>query len=118
MSLTDVRLPLSSPTDDIREVVSRVHNALNRLPDNHHAIAARFVGYGLTGEPSVSFGDPLSQYLSRIAGHDIFTGNHELSASGGGWTFTLNLPAPVRDFVTEFDAGNYPALIEGLGDHA
>jgi hypothetical protein len=91
---------------------------LDQLGDTSAAVAASLHQAGVQGDPFLVSRCPLARYLHAVIGVEprvgkIKVGLYKAVINGPRWwqPMTVDLPAPVRGFVVEFDRGRYPDLL-------
>lgn len=55
---------------------------------------------------------PVAQYLRRRGWLNAEVSGAFAQAAINGWTYAVDLPLPVQEFVQDFDSGWYPELVQ------
>jgi hypothetical protein len=91
---------------------------LEQLGGTPAAVATSLEQAGVQGDPFLVSRCPLARYLHAVVGVEprvgkIKVGLYKAVINGPRWwqPMTVDLPAPVRGFVVDFDRGRYPALL-------
>jgi hypothetical protein len=72
-------------------------------------VAARLESEHCAGHRSDGSSCPVARWVRHITGHRVEVYATTWHSGPSGW---IDLPSVVRDFVADFDAGCYPALID------
>ena len=77
-------------------------------------VAAFLEGQGVKGWRRDGNGCPVARYLTAINQCRYYVGTGAVSTEAGGFPYEwiVELPNPVRGFVSNFDHGSYPNLEE------
>jgi hypothetical protein len=88
-----------------------LRNAVDTLPHDTVDNVAEFLrSQGITGKPELAKACPVARYLEKQVGAPVFVlGSTARFVMSGRAT---HLPRAVEKFVTAFDMGEYPDLIE------
>ena len=91
---------------------------LDQLGGTPEAVATNLQQAGVQGDPFLVSRCPLARYLHAVVGTEprvgkIKVGLYKAVINGPRWwqPMTVDLPAPVRGFVVDFDRGRFPDLL-------
>jgi hypothetical protein len=91
---------------------------LDQLGGTSEAVATSLQQAGVQGDPFLVSRCPLARYLHAVVGAEprvgkIKVGLYKAVINGPRWwqPLTVDLPAPVRGFVVDFDRGRFPDLL-------
>jgi hypothetical protein len=91
---------------------------LEQLGGTSDAVATSLQRAGVQGDPFLVSRCPLARYLHAVVGIEprvgkIKVGLYKAVINGPRWwqPMTVDLPAPVRGFVVDFDRGRFPDLL-------
>jgi len=91
---------------------------LEQLGGTSQAVAASLQQAGVQGDPFLVSRCPLARYLHAVVGVEprvgkVKVGLYKAVINGPRWwqPMTVDLPAPVRGFVVDFDRGRFPDLL-------
>jgi hypothetical protein len=91
---------------------------LEQLGGTSEAVATSLRQAGVQGDPFLVSRCPLARYLHAVVGVEprvgkIKVGLYKAVINGPRWwqPMTIDLPAPVRGFVVDFDRGRFPDLL-------
>jgi hypothetical protein len=91
---------------------------LDQLGGTPEAVATSLQQAGVQGDPFLVSRCPLARYLHAVVGVEprvgkIKVGLYKAVINGPRWwqPMTVDLPAPVRGFVVDFDRGRFPELL-------
>jgi hypothetical protein len=91
---------------------------LEQLGGTSEAVATALQQAGVQGDPFLVSRCPLARYLHAVVGIEprvgkIKVGLYKAVINGPRWwqPTTVDLPAPVRGFVVDFDRGRFPELL-------
>jgi hypothetical protein len=109
-------------TRNERTAVKRnVSILLDQLGGTSQAVATSLQQAGVQGDPFLVSRCPLARYLHAVVGTEprvgkIKVGLYKAVINGPRWwqPMTVDLPAPVRGFVVDFDRGRFPDLLRRL----
>jgi hypothetical protein len=103
----------------VMKAIVEVAEAFERLPNDAAGVAAQLTIDGYKGRRRSNDACPLAHYVNHrlaAAGLDAsFAANadaFELSGGGPGWSVLWDTPAHLVKFITDFDNGEYPGLVE------
>lgn len=89
-----------------------INQALTDLGRTVPAIAQQLTALGVTGVPGNPFSCPLTNFIARnFAVEEPDVNGTEAQWSLDGELYSVLLSKPLVDFIQEFDAGEFPALI-------
>lgn len=106
-------------TSERATVRQQAEQLLGALGDNPGRVAGSLAGAGVRGLPANSRECAVAVYLGAVVGADdrvrgVKVCKSEVLVERAGWwhrSVVVPLPAPVRQFITAFDARTYPELL-------
>jgi hypothetical protein len=95
--------------------VLSLEQALDVLPDTAGGIAAHLEVHGIKGGRVRACECALANYLTSLGFTDVMVGHSGISAIGDDRRQRVStLPAVVHEFMTRFDGGEWPELVDDL----
>lgn len=95
---------------DATHDVAMVLALIGALPDSADRIAMHLRERSCFGEPGDPCGCPIASYLAFGAYGTVNVNRDTIRVSVREWGFRFDTPLAVRDFIDNFDAGEYPFL--------
>ena len=100
----------------MKDYAVKIDRLLEELGETKKEVAKKLISLGIKGKRGNCKSCPISKYLTKKRIKNAHTSKYqvfirrEIGKPAGKY---FDLPAPVYNFITAFDEGKYPHLIEG-----